>query len=136
MAAPARGVLALAIAARGRPVENGFNATAYAAGCFRFLRPDRLKNLQHQSRVDCLDRKRSDNGIGIGRQRRAPLRGVLAIAPAGPVGGNLLFCAVAKRHRLSGVKRCLNALGPTGVDRVNALMLEPALLGGPLARLG
>jgi hypothetical protein len=38
--------------------------------------------------------------------------------------------AFAKRQRLGGVKGSLNALCPAGVNRIDALMLEPALFGG------
>src|SRR5262249_60029319 len=82
MAAPARRVLAGAIAAHLRPIEYALDTSALAARRLRLLLPNRLQDFHYQRGVYRLHRQRAD-GPGMGRERRRPLRRVLAITPSG-----------------------------------------------------
>jgi hypothetical protein len=101
MAGPAARVLAPAVAAVGRPIQNGLHAAAEPAGGLRLRRPDRFDHLHHQRRVDRLHREVADDRIGVGLKRRRPLGRVLLVSPAGwcaamyAVAASLNFSAFA-----------------------------------------
>jgi len=131
MAAPSRGVLALAIATRRCPIEHGFNSPSQPSGRFRLLRPKRLNDLHHEGCVDALDRQGPHDRLGIGLDRGAPLRGVLGVTPAGTMGGDILFRALLERQSFGDIERDLGALHPACFDRVYALVGKPPALGCP-----
>jgi hypothetical protein len=66
VAAPAGGVLSLAVAARRSPVQYRFDSTAQAAGGFRPARPNRLDGLEDERRIDRLNRGGAENRADIG----------------------------------------------------------------------
>ena len=103
MAAPPRRVLALPVAARGRPIENHFDPAAHPARGFGLLGPDRLERLQHQPDIDRLNGQAAEVRIDVGFERRRPLRGVFRIAPAGSVRLDVGFGACSECHPLGRV---------------------------------
>src|SRR5712672_4251852 len=104
MAAPARRILALAIAARGRPVEDAFYPAAHPARGFWLLRPYRLDRLQHEPDIDDLHGKIAEHRIDIAFEGRAPLRGVLGVAPARLMGADVSLGAVLEVIRLRRIE--------------------------------
>ena len=83
MPAPPRRVLAFAITARCRPVNDRLNTTAHPARCFRLRVPDRLQRLHDEPDIDCLHGQVAEHGIDVGFQCRRPLRRMPRIAPTG-----------------------------------------------------
>jgi len=65
VAAPARGVLALPVAA-DRPIEHTFDPAANPARRLRLGLPNRFEDLHDERRIDGLDRKIADDRIDLG----------------------------------------------------------------------
>src|SRR5271170_5553079 len=107
MTAPPRRVLALAIAACRRPIEDRFNPPTHPACRLRLLGPDRLKHFHDQPDIDRLYRQRSEGRMDIGDERRWPLRRMLIVLPRGLMRGDVALGAVPEGHRLGRVElRC------------------------------
>src|SRR6516165_6055946 len=89
MALPPRWVLAHAIAAGRRPIQDALDAAAQPARGFWLLGPDRLEYAHDQCEVGRRDRQLTDYRIGITRQRCRPLRGMSRVPPASSLGGDV-----------------------------------------------
>src|SRR5215472_7364662 len=71
VAAPARGVLALPVAA-DHPIKHTFDPAANPARRLRLGLPNRFEDLHDERRIDGVDRKIADDRIDIGLKRRRP----------------------------------------------------------------
>src|SRR5262249_51594066 len=87
--APSGWVLARAISAHLRPIQDGLDTPADAARSLGLRRPDRLQDPEHERSIDDLHRETANDGLGIGGERRLPLRRMLGVAPAGSMAGNV-----------------------------------------------
>ncbi|CAH1748274.1 protein of unknown function [Thauera humireducens] len=96
---PAGGVLSLAIAADGRPIQHLLDSTAHARCRLRLGRPEvvLLENLDDMRQLDIAHLHRADDRARVRRQRRHPLRGVLCALPLRRLRANELFCALVER---------------------------------------
>ena len=117
---PACRVLALAQSARLGPVEHRLDAAADAARRRRLLVPDRRQHRHDVGGVDRRHRQPADDRIGILGERAAPLAGVLGVAPAGALCGDVAVGSLAERHRLGRLHRLLGAFGGALLQRVAA----------------
>src|SRR5436190_14749255 len=102
VASPAGWFITVAKAAGGRPIQHALNAATDALCRLRLNLPDRLNAFQHERRVDRVDGQLADDWIGVARERRAPLRPVLLIAPSGLVGLDVLICTFLERQPARG----------------------------------
>src|ERR1700730_10758259 len=126
MAAPARRVLALAVAARRRPIENALDAPADAGGGLRLGGPDRLERPRHQRCVDRRDRKFANRWEYISLQGGGPLPGVLRILPALAVRHDVALSAFGETQRIGGLDPCGGPPGVARLDGVDAFIDDPA----------
>jgi len=91
-----------------------------------------------------LHRETANDGLGIGRERRFPLRRMFGVAPASPVAGDVSCGALLEVHRLRGVEAPLQSLSTPTLDWVNpvvalktegsrsiACLGEPMVCNGP-----
>src|SRR5262249_8714962 len=104
MSAPACRVLALSITARLGPIENAFNATAYAVCGFWFCFPDRLQRRQHECSVNVGNRQIANVRIGVSYKRPNPLLVRPRIAPAGFMRRDVTFRAFSESLASRGFK--------------------------------
>src|SRR5688500_5435642 len=100
MAAPARWVIAGAIASCRCPIEYRLDAPAHSARRFRLLCPNRLDSLHHEAGIDGGDGQPTDMRIDVGFERRRPLRGVLGVTPARLMRLDVGLAALPEGHRL------------------------------------
>src|SRR5262249_20454688 len=120
--APTRRVVAAAIAAHGRPIENVLNASAHAIRGFRLFVPNRLDHPEHERGVDRSYRQLAYDGIGAGLERRHPLGGVLGVLPAGAVTRDIELSTSLELHATrSRLYRAL-PLFARSLDRVDILL--------------
>src|SRR4029453_548133 len=82
VAAPARGVLALAIAAYSGPIEDHLEAAPGAARGFRFVFPDRAEGSDHEVRIHVGHRHCAEHRATVSLEGVGPLVHMLAVAPA------------------------------------------------------
>ena len=136
VAAPARRVLAGAVAARRRPIEDAFNSAAHPARRFRLHRPYRLDRAQHEPDIDRLHRQAAEHGIDVGIEGRRPLRGVLGVAPAGLVRIDVLLGASGEAHRPGRVEHGRGTTSATPLQRINPIEPSLAVFQRFLARIG
>ena len=136
VALPARRVLALAVAARCRPVEHGLDASPHARGRLGLGQPDRLQHFQHQRRVNLHDGKLAEGRIGVVGERLAPLGRLPGITPARGLRRDALLGGLLEEHRLGGGEHPLEALGLTGRDPVLAVEECDPAFEGPLPGVG
>src|ERR1044071_9497672 len=136
MSAPPRRVIALPVTARRRPVEDTFDPAAHPARGFRLRRPDRLDRFHHQPNIYGLHRELAELRVDVPLQCRGPLRGVLRIAPADPMGRDELLGAGFEGDCLGRIELGGAPLALANLYRVQAIKPHlPAVLC-PLARLG
>src|SRR5687768_16740758 len=135
MTAPACRIVAAAIAARGRPVEDTFDPAAHTRGGFRLCGPDRLKDLTDMAGFNRRHGQRADQWIDVGGECRRPLRAVLVVLPPG-------FMAVEERRRTIAECPLPRQISPpreprrlSGGQRIHAFEQLPATQPCFLARL-
>lgn len=136
MPAPSRWILPLTKAAHRRPIEHGFDSAAQSRGRFRLLRPQGLDDLHHQRGVNAVNRKRPDCRLGVRLKRRAPLRRVLGVAPAGAVSREILLGALPEGQRGGCLKGSLGAVRSASLNRIDTFVNLPSALGRLCARFG
>src|SRR5215472_15580311 len=78
---PPRRIFADAIPARPSSIEDSFYPAADTRCCLWPRRPDRLNSLHDEAGIDSRDWQAAEDRIGIGRECRRPLRGVLCVPP-------------------------------------------------------
>jgi hypothetical protein len=98
MTPPPGWILARAMAAHLRPVQNRLDAAPHARRRLRPSRPDGFENLDYQSSIDRCDRQLANHRIHVGLQRRGPLSPMHGIAPAGLMGCDIALGAFPERH--------------------------------------
>src|SRR5436309_12958731 len=98
VAPPPGWILARAIPAHLRPVQNGFDSPPHARRSLRSRRPDWLENGYHERSIDRRDRQPTNNRIHVGLQCRGPLLPMYRIVPAGLVGCEIPLGAPPEWH--------------------------------------
>src|SRR5215831_8719072 len=136
MSAPARRVLAGAIAANLGPVEDSLDTAAHARCCLGLLGPHGLDNLHDQASVDGLHWQPAEHRAHIGAQRVLPLLPMLGVPPCRFVRGDVGRGASIKRHRLRRLDGGRRALLISRLDRVDPGGEEAAAFASKLACLG
>lgn len=136
MPLPAGRVLAPPVAVGRGPVQDRLDASSHPASRLRLRCPDRFNGPHHEAGVDALDGQVAERRVGVGVQRRMPLRGVLGVAPAGLVRLDIGQRAFAEGHGLGGFQPGFSALRLARLDRVDALGTQLPAGQRLLSRLG
>src|ERR1700737_670698 len=148
MAAPARRILTLAVAARGRPVDDRLDTPAQPGSRLRLCRPKGsgfvirsaanllLQHLHHERDIDGLHGEHAKDRIDVCGERARPLFGMLRVFPPGIVRLDVGFTALAKGPCLCVIELHLKPLGSTNLDRVDAVETQAAASRRTLASFG
>lgn len=112
-------------------VENRFDPTPHACGCFRFRGPDRPQNVEHIFRANLLHRHRHEWSC-VALKRCQPL--LLDLIVAQLVG----LCSVVLQRRLSEGPACLlgKFVGFPALYRVSTRCNFGTVSNRPISRLG
>src|SRR5262245_6911988 len=78
----------------------------------------------------------ANDGLGIGGERRLPLRRMIGIAPASPMAGNVPCGTLLESYLLRSVEAPLQSLGTPPLDWVNAVVPLQSETGRSIACLG
>src|SRR5262249_4346009 len=97
--APSRWVLARAIAAHLRPIEDALDPAAYPGRRLNFALPQWLDHLHYQLRVDGVYWQITDHRIHMLGKAVFPLPPVHRAAPAGLMARDERISAFLERHR-------------------------------------
>src|SRR6516164_2465813 len=97
-AAPARRIITRAIMVNGCPTEHVLDAPAYARCRLWRLLPDWLEHLEHERRVDCGDRERTERRIHEPNEASDPFLPVARTRPACFIVPYEALGALLERH--------------------------------------
>src|SRR5204862_1302412 len=137
MTASTRGVLAFAVAASRRPIQDSLNAATYPARRFGLLRPDRLDGFHDKADIDYLDGEIAEMRVHICIECPRPLGPVLRVAPARLMRRHVGLSACLEGHCLARCQCCLIPTDATGQQwAVSIATKQPALPTGSLPRFG
>src|SRR5580704_7131444 len=138
MAAPARGILAVAESANLGPVQHLLNPPTNAGRGFRLSAPDRLKDLHNQigsaAVVQLSNRHVGDRRIDMLRQRCRPLHGMTGIRPCRPLRVDESFSGLPEGNRRRGRGVIDRLYGSAICDLICRQLLDPVqkFSNGPL----
>src|SRR5215831_8930588 len=94
------GVVAVAPSGRTGEVEHCLDAPTHATRRYRLIGNQRLEGFEHQSAIDCRNRKIPEDWIGIVGQCRHPLLAMFGVAPLARVDVEIVLGALPECHLL------------------------------------
>src|ERR1700693_5452774 len=120
---PSRRIFAGPVPARYRPIENAFDATAYATTRLGHPRPDRFQDAQHERQINGCDGQLAEHRIDVISQRAPPLLLASCRTPAGLMRLDVSLGAFLEAHSLGALAPRLSTCDASSFDRID--MIEP-----------